>query len=103
MIIATAIACMRQNRAKRSGLSRIPSKRWSTFMRTMRRNRYAPNRRPGEDEQRGGELHGLPPAGEREHDREQREREAVGEVGDDVRPARRGDGEEAAVRAPQSS
>ena len=44
MIIATAIACMSQNRAKRSGLSRIPSKRWSTFMRTMRRNRYAPNR-----------------------------------------------------------
>ena len=44
MITATATACSSQKRAKRSGLSRIPSKRWSTFIRRMRRNRYVPSR-----------------------------------------------------------
>ena len=54
--------------------------------------------RPDDHEQRGDELDRLPRAGEREHDREHRERQAVGEVGHDVRPARGGDGEEGAVQ-----
>ena len=36
---ATVIACKSQKRAKRSGLSLISSKRWSTLVRRMRRNR----------------------------------------------------------------
>ena len=54
--------------------------------------------RPDEYQQRRDELHRMPPACERKHHREQRERQAVGEVGDDVRPARGGDGEEGAVQ-----
>ena len=44
MTTATVIACRSQKRAKRSGSSLIPSKRWSTFIRMIRRNRYVPSR-----------------------------------------------------------
>ena len=57
-----------------------------------------PNR-PEEHEQRGRELHPLARSGEREHDRKQREGEAVGEVGDHVRLADCCDREEGAVDA----
>ena len=53
--------------------------------------------RPDEDEQRGDEVHRLGGAREEQHDREQREGEAVGEVGDDVRSAGGREGEEGAV------
>ncbi len=53
--------------------------------------------RPHDDEQRGHELHRLGGAGDEQHDGEQGEGEAVGEVGDDVRPAGGRDGEEGAV------
>ena len=49
---------------------------------------------PDEDEERGDELNRLARAERGERDREQGEGEAVGEVGDDVGPADRRDGEE---------
>ena len=52
---------------------------------------------PDEDEERGDELNRLVRAQEGEHDREHREGEAVGEVGDDVGLARRRDREEGGV------
>ena len=77
----------------------MSSKRWSTFIRRMRRKRYAAEpHRPDEDEQRCDELARRASAGERKHDGKERERQAVREIGHDVRPACGGDGEEGAVQ-----